>query len=347
MEEKEIKDVCPLLGPDGRITVEGWARKPFWRYERKKIKGGAFKIKEWDYYQMTDPEDGCSVCFTISDLGYLALFSLSYIDLKRKAFSQINRMKPFSRHRTGLLSNPDADDGTTYYDEQLTITFVKKDTKRQIIANAPGMVLPDGRKGLKADLVMHQRKDHESINIATSWKEDRTCFYYNEKLSAMPVSGKLYREDDITDLSGRRVLGLLDWGRGKWMRSSTWYWSSFSSFDNDIPWAVSLGYGFTDRSPASENGITYAGTIHKLGKVTFSIPENFGKDSWVLEDEKGRLKVEMTPLVDRKDHTDAKIIKSFQDQVFGLFSGHFILDDGKRISFSSVYGFVEIVKNRW
>lgn len=347
MTENEISKSTDLLDKRGRITEEGWARGALWKYDRKKIRGGALKTKEWDYYQITDPEEGYSICFTISDLGYLALFSLSYIDFKRKAFSQMNRMRLFSRHKTGLLSSPDADDGVTYYDDKLTITFVKKGEKRQIIANAPSLVLPDKRRGLKADIVLYQKKEHESINIATSWKEDRTCFYYNEKLGAMPVAGKIYREDDITCLEGRKALGILDWGRGKWLRTSSWYWSSISSFDGDIPWSVNLGYGFTDRTPASENGITYGQRIHKLGKASFSIPENFEKDIWVFEDEKGRLKMEMKPVVNRRDHTDIRIIRSFQDQVFGLFSGHFILDDGRKVSFSSVYGFAEIVRNSW
>lgn len=347
MTEREITESLDLLDQKGRITEEGWARGALWKYDRKKIRHGAFKTKEWDYYQITDPKEGYAVCFTISDLGYLALFSLSYIDFNKKAFSQINRMKPFSRHKTGLAPSPDEDDGVTYYDEMLTITFVKKGEKRQIIANAPSLVLPDKRRGIKADIVLHQKKDHESINIATSWKEDRTCFYYNEKLAALPVTGKIYREDDITDIESHGALGLLDWGRGKWLRSSTWYWSSISSFDGAIPWSINLGYGFTDRSPASENGIVYGQKIHKLGKVSFAIPENFEKDAWIMEDEKGRLKMEMRPLLNRSDHTDIKIIKSFQDQVFGLFSGHFILDDGKMVSFSSVYGFAEIVRNKW
>jgi hypothetical protein len=46
----EIKEQMPLHDEKGFITKEGWARKPYWQYDRKKIKASRFRIKEWDYY---------------------------------------------------------------------------------------------------------------------------------------------------------------------------------------------------------------------------------------------------------------------------------------------------------
>jgi hypothetical protein len=45
----EIKEQMPLHDEKGFITKEGWARKPYWQYDRKKIKASRFRIKEWDY----------------------------------------------------------------------------------------------------------------------------------------------------------------------------------------------------------------------------------------------------------------------------------------------------------
>ena len=54
----------------------------------------------------------------------------------------------------------------------------------------------------------------------------------------------------------------------------------------------------------------------------------------------------MEPYVNRKDHTDAKIIFSLQDQIFGHITGSAILDDGELISVDTI-GFLERVHNKW
>jgi len=46
----EITENIPLLDENGHITKEGWAKKPYWSYDRNKIKAGKHRIKEWDYY---------------------------------------------------------------------------------------------------------------------------------------------------------------------------------------------------------------------------------------------------------------------------------------------------------
>jgi hypothetical protein len=41
------------------------------------------------------------------------------------------------------------------------------------------------------------------------------------------------------------------------------------------------------------------------------------------------------------------IIKSIQDQVFGIFEGKFVLDNGFVVHVKELYGFAEKVYNRW
>lgn len=54
-----------------------------------------------------------------------------------------------------------------------------------------------------------------------------------------------------------------------------------------------------------------------------------------------------TPIMDRASCTDIKFICSNQHQVFGLFSGTMILDDGTKIELKDFLGFAERVYNKW
>lgn len=142
-------------------------------------------------------------------------------------------------------------------------------------------------------------------------------------------------------------LALLDWGRGLWLRSSTWLWSAVMGEHDGKLFMLNLGYGFTDRSPASENCIIYDGRVHKIEEVEITIPEDYEKEKWSIKDRKGRLYLEMLPIINRKDHQDYKLIVSKQDQVFGYINGYFILDGGERIDIKEEMGFIEKVYNKW
>ncbi len=77
--EHEVTKVQKLLGKDGTVTEPGWARTPVWDYNRENIKAPWFRKKEWDYYLFNTDE--FAIAFTISDLGYIGLLSVSYLDL--------------------------------------------------------------------------------------------------------------------------------------------------------------------------------------------------------------------------------------------------------------------------
>ena len=45
--------------------------------------------------------------------------------------------------------------------------------------------------------------------------------------------------------------------------------------------------------------------------------------------------------------TNVLILRSNQHQVFGLFTGYFILDDGTKVEIKNEIGFAEKVFNKW
>ena len=119
-----------------------------------------------------------------------------------------------------------------------------------------------------------------------------------------------------------------------------------------VPFGMNLGYGFGDTSAASENMLFYNGKAHKLEDVDFGIPQaHDGRDAfmspWHITSNNGRLDLVFTPLLDRASRTNALLIESDQHQVFGMFSGKAVLDDGTEVAIENLIGFAEKVKNRW
>ena len=53
------------------------------------------------------------------------------------------------------------------------------------------------------------------------------------------------------------------------------------------------------------------------------------------------------PIIDRHADTDFKILCSKQHQVFGVFNGTMVLDDGTKIQVENQIGFAEKVFNKW
>jgi hypothetical protein len=159
------------------------------------------------------------------------------------------------------------------------------------------------------------------------------------------VCGKTYEFRPAT------AFAVLDWGRGVWTYHNTWYWGSASGALNGVPFGWNIGYGFGDTSAATENMLFYGGRAHKLGRVTFNIPQKDGAfaymSPWTFTSDDGRFEMAFTPVLDRASRTDLFIIMSDQHQVFGRFTGTAVLDDGTTLAVTDFFGFAEHVENKW
>lgn len=367
--ENEITELRPLLSEDGTISSQGWARHPYWQYSRGEIAAPWYRIKEWDYYYVISPELKRGITFTISDLGYAGLIALCWVDFEKEEVYQLDTISWFPKGRMfnpepaagegakdgGRSSRAAGDDRTfspdtgvvSFSNDDISLSFEAGDGQRRIRVNAPGMKFPDGSKGLEGELVLNQPPELESMNIATSWKENRKRFYYNRKINNMSASGTIRAGRRSYFFRDQDSMGGLDWGRGAWTYKNRWFWASMSGRLEGTPFGFNLGYGFTDRSPASENMLFYDGKAHKLGEVTFQFDSESYYRPWTIGSSDGRLELAFTPSVDRNSNTNFLIIRSIQHQVFGYFSGKAVLDNGEQLTFRDMPGFAEDVYNRW
>ena len=184
--------------------------------------------------------------------------------------------------------------------------------------------------------------------IATPFNKPKH-FYYNQKINCLKAKG--VATFDGKTYSMDNCYGVLDWGRGVWTYSNTWYWSSMSGEYNNERIGFNLGYGFGDTSAASENMFFYKDKAYKLNDVTFEIPGDGTKKidymkPWKFTSKDGSINMTFEPVLDRHDDTDVIVIKSLQHQVFGKFSGYVIVDNQK-VEFKDMLGFAEKVRNCW
>ena len=81
MRNHEVTNVQPLLNEQGNLAEPGWSRKLVQQYDRTAIKALPFRIKEWDYYLVMSQE--FAVCMTVSDMGYMGLESVTFLDFTK------------------------------------------------------------------------------------------------------------------------------------------------------------------------------------------------------------------------------------------------------------------------
>jgi len=333
----------PLLDEKGNLIEAGYAFDLVREYSRKQIKGLKSRIKEWDYYFISDGEYG--IALTIDDNSYMGMASISVLDFK----NQKDYTKSFIRWLTfGEVNLPSSShEGNTFMESKKYSMFFKNENgQRHLICSMKNLVKG---KDFSCDIVLEKTLD-KSMVIATPFKKKRH-FYYNQKINLLQGRGMFSFGELKHQFKKSETLGVLDWGRGVWTYSNTWYWSSLNANYNGHRIGFNLGYGFGDTSNASENMFFYDNEAYKLEDVTFNIPKNekgkheFLKE-WTFTSEKGDIDLRFKPIIDRYSNTNALIIQSNQHQVFGYFSGT-IKVEGKEITFENLLGFAEMVKNRW
>jgi len=339
----EVTTVQDLLDEQGELREPGWSRKQVQRYDRAAIKAPAWRVKEWDYYIVMG--DNFGVAFTISDLGYIGLQSVSLLLFDENGNwshteSVLNAL-PMGRIK---LPSDSSEGSTRYGDKRLKLRFdvYKEKGVRRIRCDFKRF---NGDKDLRCDILLKQ-PEMDSMVIATPWDE-KHAFYYNQKINCMRASGSVEYDGQVYIFNPKTDLGTLDWGRGVWTYDNTWYWGSGNTIVNGKPFGFNIGYGFGNTSAATENVIFYDGKAHKLDDVEFHIPENSYMDKWTFTSSDGRFEMGFQPVMDRAACMDFKVIVSDQHQVFGKMSGKAILDDGTVIEIKDVLCFAEKVHNKY
>lgn len=343
--QHRITSTSKLLNEQGELIQRGYATSLLLDYCRADIKSGIMRIKEWDYYLIYNKHFG--IALTIADNDYMGMLSATVIDFDKPSVYTNSKMTFFPRGSMKLPSSSSVGD-VEYSDGTVQLSYKHCDNGSRSISFK--FLKFSDKKDLDVEIVLdHEPRD--SMVIATPFPDAPQAFYYNQKIVGMRASGTVTYDGTVHTLTDTR--GILDWGRGVWTYSNTWYWSALTGVLSDgTEFGFNLGYGFGDTSAATENMLFVNGVAHKLTDVVFNIPcDDKGNhkytDTWTLTSSDSRVDMTFKPIIDRAAYTTALVICSDQHQVFGTFSGTVTLDDGSILNICDMVGFAERVYNRW
>lgn len=342
MHQTRITEKTPLLSPEGKVLRPGYCEYNRFIYNRSAIKSKPGKIKEWDYYQISD--DRHTIHFNIFDVSYAGSFTFSMFDrvtgdkLEKFAVSLLTYGKVDLEEDTNSPHVVSFRSGDTY---AKIITF---DGHRKLYAefvhNGVNFVI---------DLDLHYPEDLQSLVMAVPY-ENSENFFLNQKMNSMIASGTVKAGGIVVkEFLPDNSFAVLDWGRGVWPHEARWYWGNGNIHlpDGHI-FGFEIGWGFGDMSHATENALFYDGVLHKLEEVYLYKDENDYFKPWVFSSNDGRFEMTMTPEYD--NYTCSRIgniVGNTCHQVFGKWNGKVILDDGKVIEIKDMLAFCEESHNLW
>ncbi len=331
--EKRIITPGPVLDGQGRPNP-GWASEGVLQYNRKAIKALFYRIKEWDWMQVSDHEKALQ--FTIGHASYAGQVGVSMFNFKtgKKIFNR-DLILPLVFSRLGLEASAD-EDGVLEYDKKgMFLRFTKQGEGRSITCKT---------EGFEAELTM-ERQNPSAMVINIPFNESPTAFYYNHKINCMPAKGRVKVGGQTLEFD-EDAWGLLDWGRGVWPFHNEWYWSNATGRLGSEVLGFNLGCGFGNTGNATENALFYKGALHKLRAVRFELGKTY-MEPWHLRDEEGRLDLTLEPVYDRTTVTKLLWVDNVIHQMFGTFSGKAVLDDGSVLQVENITGFAEHAVNNW
>jgi len=339
MRQHLIEEPGELLGPDGSLLQKGYSTRGVLRYNRERIKAAPWKIKEWDFYQISNGR--FCVQLTIGHVSYAGTISVKAFEFATGKHVEASNMLALPFNRLRMPASAEQGD-LAYEGKNMRMRFELSEGKRRLICQA------NPANGPKVDIDLElSQPDRTAMVIATPFDERKSFFYYNHKINCMPAGGTAVVGDIAVKFNPRDAFGLLDWGRGVWPFRHEWYWGNGSGYVGGKRFGFNIGYGFGNTSAATENMLFYDGRAHKIGRVSFDLAGGgyMSRKSFTSDD--GRFEMEFTPIYDHVTKTKLLFVDNCCHQVFGKFNGKAVLDDGKTIEVKDLVAFAEHAVNRW
>ena len=339
MKQYEIVNKGNVLDEKGHVLQPGYAKQLLLHYDRNMVKASKWRIKEWDYYWIGNKDFG--VALTVADNSYMGLVGAMFLDFNNQRKINVSRIIPFPFGKMNLPVESSIGD-INYESKKINVRILSHPTHKELYCHIPKY---EGDKSFELYVKLYYRNE-DSMVIVTPYKEDEKAFYYNQKVNNLEAMGSFTIGEQVYPLDHN--FGVLDWGRGVWTYDNTWYWSSASGKLKDGSlFGFNLGYGFGDTSKATENMVFYQGKAYKMTDVDFGIPDTSFIDPWHFTSSDGTIDLSFKPIYDNRTDINLSVLRQDAHQVFGLFSGHIVIEQGNEIKVDSIFGFAEKVRNKW
>ncbi|MBI2167899.1 MAG: DUF2804 domain-containing protein [Actinobacteria bacterium] len=339
--EPEITEAVDLCTPDGRRlnpAARGWSRQPL---HRANLRGRWGRTKRWDYWGVLTGDLAVSV--TYADVDYLGIAAVWWADLRSGRTGGRELARPLARG----LSLPDVPGSAplNWDGSGFRLDLSQGSAGTSISAE---WTEKDGWPGaLRIDVALPA--GHESLNVVIPWDERR--FQFTSKHQARPATGELSVGDEtwVFGDGGADAWGVLDVGRGRWPYRTRWNWGGGAGHaDDGRVVGIQIGGKWTDGTGFTENGVLVDGRLTKIGEeLAWEYSWDRPLDPWRVRAPSGAVDLALQPVYDRHSKVQAVVAATEVHQVFGLWSGTVVTDDGDELHVDAVPGFAEESRSRW
>ncbi|MEU4015546.1 DUF2804 domain-containing protein [Microbacterium sp. NPDC028030] len=336
LNEREITAPVALTTAYGTLNHDalGWSRTPLHDTSGIPGRGHWGRNKRWEYWNVMTVSH--IIAFTISCVDYMALHEVWVLD--RATGEEIGTTTISPGGRSATLP-PSLGDGPA-----------RARTRRislDVDESFDGTRLRGTTPRVSFDMLATRPPGHESLGVVVPWRrgDEISRFQYTVKDVARPVAGTVTVDGTPHDVPPGSW-AVLDHGRGRWPYRVHWNWAAGSGLVDGRVIGLQLGAKWTDGSGATENALLVDGHLSKISEelVWDYDPQAF-LTPWHVHGTSADLT--FTPFYDKRSRTDAVVIASRTDQLFGVWSGWVTDDTGARVRVDGIEGFAEEVLNRW
>lgn len=258
--QKEITEMSNFLDDKGHVINPGWASKELFNYEREKIKKSKCRIKEWDYWEVFNPN--YRTILNIFDIGYAGVASFMFHDFQTNKRTNVTLLKLCTRGSVGMPKSWNYQKPLLFKKGKDFMEFDKDGDDIILKANFP-------KKGIEANIRLSIKKDSDLIANLIPFKDPKQ-FVYAQKINCMLPEGFVKIKDKTYEFTHENEsYGVLDWTRAVFPYSNSWKWCSASGKVNGKLFGFNLDYGFGTES--SKSMIFYDGKGHHLDKIKYEM----------------------------------------------------------------------------
>ncbi len=285
----------------------GWARHPLWAYSRH------HSSYERDLYIITSNSKGWTVCASITEAGSSYEYRITYFDRSSSKLLQKRIQRHFLRNHRVLPAASENQQSSNFSCEEMRLSFIRHNAKRNILLCAPELEFLDAR------FTLIQPDTLESLCTMRSWKDTRTAFLFDRKLNCMKASGILRLGDETVSISeDENAFASLNIIRGRLPRKTSDRWLTCCLSIDDHTLGI-------DIVPGGESTLVFDGRLQRIA----SVKEETGKE---FRSSDGRLELSFSIIPSSE---------TVSDMQFGYCTGKVILDDGTVIDIRDVPAVME------
>jgi hypothetical protein len=336
-KEKEILESVNLCDCNGNIEDSsiGWSRNPVFNCN---LTGNWLRKKKWNYWCITNDE--CLFSVTISNIDYVGMAFVYFLDFKTQKFIEKTIISPFGR---GYSMPEKVQDTVTFRHPKMGLYFIKDENVTQIVAKCNDFM----GDLMEANFKVIYPEGHETLNVVVPI--NKKSFQFTSKHECLPVDGMLRVGEKMYSLSPENTFACLDFGRGIWPYKVRWNWANASGIINGKRIGINLGAKWTDGSGMTENCIIVDGKITKLSEdITFEYDSKDFMKPWNVKTSiTNRINLKFVPFYERVAKSNIIILKSEVHQMVGHFSGSIETDAGECILIESIIGCSEEHFGQW